>query len=190
MSSRHPDRLILALAATLLLATPASAQEDIEPRVVGESGTMTIGVSGFIDRFSSSESTFPTHATLHVDVSRFVTGRFAVRGGLIGSTAFGGDEDAGTGPGAAAIDAVAGIFYYFTPQSMASFYTGAEYRAPLTRRAAKEPGSALAIAGLQAAVSSRAAVFVQGGYGSRLTHGDEGELQLRVAGEVGFRIRF
>jgi hypothetical protein len=180
----------MALALCAIAAAPAAAQEDIEPRVVGGRGTMSVGVSGFVDRFASTEETFPTQATVHVDVSRFVTGRFAVRGGLIGSAAFGGDEDAATGPGTPALDALGAVLYYFTPQSLASFYAGAEYRAPLTGRADKEAGSALGLAGVHATISSRASIFIQGGYGARLTRGDEGELQTRITAEVGFRIKF
>jgi len=172
-------------------AAPAVAQEDVEPRTVGARGVMSIGLSGFVDKFASSESTFPTQATLHVDVSRFITGKLAVRAGLIGSALFGVDEDeVTTGPGTAAIHALGSVLYYFTPQSLLSFYTGAEYRAQLTRRAEKDAGSTLGLAGIQATVSSRAAVFVQGGYGARLTRGDEGELQTRFTGEIGFRIKF
>ena len=158
--------------------------------MVGTGGLTTVGLSGFVDKFSSSEDTFPFRATFHVDVSRFLTTNLALRGGIIGSGAFGGDEDQPVGPEAASIDATAGALWYFTPQSMASLYGGLEYRVPLTARAEKDPGSALGIGGVQAAVSSRASVFVQGGYGARLTRGDEGELQTRLVGEVGFRIRF
>lgn len=167
------------------------AQEDLEPRVIAEKGTTTIGVSGFLDQFASPESTFPTQVTLHLDVSRFVTSRIAARGGLIGTAVLGGDEDdVATGPGTAALDALGSVLYYFTPQSMASFFAGLEYRAPLTARAERDAGTALGLGGVQAALSSRSAVFVQGGYGVRLTRGDEGEWQRRLTGEIGFRIKF
>lgn len=185
--------VIIALFALFLLSSPAAvfAQEDIEPRTVGASGVNTVGVSGFIDTFSSSESTFPLHASLHADVGRFITGRIAVRGGLIGSTTFRDDSDEiSTGPGAASLHALISGLYYFTPQSMVSLYTGVEYRVQLMRRADKDSGTALGLGGLQATISSRASLFVQGGYGARLTRGDEGELQARLTGEVGIRIKF
>jgi hypothetical protein len=191
MSSRCPDRALLALALTLFTAAAALAQEDIEPRTVGAAGRMTVGISGFADKLASSEDSFPLHATLHVDVSRFVTARFAARVGLVGSATVGGDEDeTSDGPAASSMHALGSVLYYFSPQSMVSVYTGLEYRAQLTHRAGADAGSALGLAGIQAAVSSRAAVFVQGGYGARLTRGDEGELQTRIAGEIGFRLRF
>jgi hypothetical protein len=186
-------RLIIGrvVFVTLLLPCAALAQEDIEPRVVGAAGVNSIGISGFLDTFSSSESTFPVHATVHVDMSRFLTDRIAVRGGLIGSTTFRDDTaEIVTGPGAASLHALVSGLYYFTPQSMLSLYTGVEYRAQLMRRADKDSGTALGLGGLEATLSSRASLFIQGGYGARLTRGDDGELQARLTGEIGVRIKF
>lgn len=189
----------VACAVTVLaIAQPASAQasapslpEDIEPRVIGAKGATAVGFSGFVDKFNSSEETFPLHAVMQIDVTRFVTTRFAARGGLLGATTFGGDEDAQvSGPGAPAVSATAALLYYFTPQGMVSLYAGSEYRAQLTSRAEKDAGSLLGLAGVEAAVSSRAHVFVEGGFGARLTHGDEGERQTRIVGQVGIRIKF
>jgi len=188
----HMHRLFSILViASVVIPVPALAQEDIEPRTVGGRGVNAIGFSGFIDRFASSESSFPTQLTLQADLSRFVTSRIAVRGGLIGSTALGeDDDDVRTGPGAASIHARVAALYYFTPQSIASAYAGLEYRTPLTNRADKEAGTALGMAGVEASLSSRASVFVQGGYGMRLTRGDEGEWQSRIVGDIGLRIKF
>jgi hypothetical protein len=183
--------IIFAIIIGFVLAAPAAAQEDLEPRTVGGRGVTTIGLAGFIDKYASNETTFPTHASLHVDIGRFLTSRFAVRGGLLGATTFGDpDDDVTTGPGAAALHALGSVQFYFTPQAMVSFYTGAEYRAQLTRRADKDAGTLLGLGGLQATVSSRASVFVQAGYGARLSRGDEGEWQTRITGEIGFRFRF
>jgi hypothetical protein len=114
-----------------------------------------------------------------------------VRGGIVGAASFRQDDDESTqGPRAASLHALISGLYYFTPQSMLSLYSGAEYRAQLTRRADKDSGSALAVAGVEATLSSRASVFVEGGYGARLTRGDEGERQTRIAGRVGVRIKF
>jgi hypothetical protein len=182
----------LAVVFFTIASVPAFAQEDLEPRIVASAGQTTVGFSGFIDKFSSSEASFPLHATLHLEVSRFVTNRIALRGGVIGSAVIGGDEgdEVVTGPGATAVDALGSVLYYFTPTSMVSFYAGTEYRMPVSRRAAREAGTALGLAGLQATVSSRAAIFVQGGYGARLTRGDDGEWQRRLAAAIGFRLRF
>ena len=186
-------RLSLVCLVLVLNAAAVHAQtEDVEPRVVGGAGVMTIGFSGFLDKFTSTEQTFPINATAQIDLTRFITGRFAVRGGLIGSASFGGDDgdERPTGPGAPGLHALGGLFMYFTPQSMVSFYTGGEYRAPLTQRAERDAGTLLGKGGIHAAVSSRVGVFVEGGYGVRLTRGDDDERQTRIVGEMGLRIRF
>ena len=189
MSSR--SIVVSALLLLIVTASPAAAQDDIEPRTVGARGRTTVGIAGFVDRFASPEEDFPTQATLHVEVARFLTRHIAVIGGLTGSTSVGrDDEDSTGGPGVSALHARGGALYYFTPDAMISAYAGPEYRAPLTGRGERESGSVLGLGGFQAAISSRASVFVQGGYGARLTRGDEGELQTRLSAEIGFRIRF
>jgi hypothetical protein len=80
--------------------------------------------------------------------------------------------------------------FYFTPEAIMSFYTSTEYWAQLTQRAGADSGSIVAQGGLQAAVSSRASLFVEAGYGARLTRGKEGELMTRIVGQVGLRIKF
>lgn len=168
----------------------ASAQEDIEPRVVGAAGTTSAGISGFIDHFNSSEDAYPWRASLYVDLNRFVTSKIAVRGGLVGTTTFDDEDDDTTGSAAASVHALASALYFFTPQSIASFYSGAEYRAQLSRRADRDAGTVLGVGGVQAMFSSRAGLFVEGGYGIRLTRGDEGETLTRITGQIGLRIRF
>ena len=186
------DSLIVC-ALVLFTASAASAQtEEIEPRVVGAAGAMTLGVSGFVDRLMSSEDTFPLNVTMHVDVTRFLTGHIAVRGGVIGSAAFAEDDadDEPVGPGGAALHGAAAAFFYFTPRSLVSPYGGVEYRAQLTDRPESDAGALLGKGGLEATVSSRVLVFIEGGYGARLTRGEDDELQTRIVAEVGFRIRF
>lgn len=191
---RSVGYLLRAALVSVICAAPAYAQnEDLEPRSVGEAGVSAIGLSGFIDKFSSSEEAFPWHVTAHVDFTRFVTGHIAIRGGLLGSTTFGGDEEedsAVTGPGASALHAHGGAAYYFTPDAMASLYAGGEYRAQLTDRAERDAGTVLGKGGVQAAFSSRVSLFVEGGYGIRLTRGAEDERQTRIVGEMGVRIKF
>jgi hypothetical protein len=187
------SRIGLAWFVTLVSVTAASAQsEDVEPRIVGSAGVTTIGLSGFLDKFASTEESFPLIATAQVDLTRFITGRLAVRGGLIGTASFGGDDsdERPTGPGAPALHALGGLFFYFTPRSMVSFYSGGEYRAPLTPRPERDAGTMLGKGGLEAALSSRVGMFVEGGYGVRLTRGEDDERQTRIVGEIGFRIRF
>jgi hypothetical protein len=73
---------------------------------------------------------------------------------------------------------------------MLSLYAGGEYRAQLTSRADRDAGAVLGVGGLQGAVSSRVSVYVEGGYGVRLTPGDDDERQMRLAGQIGLRIKF
>jgi len=187
-------RCCAGVSLTLALATSAAAQqtEEIEPRAVGGAGVTTIGIAGFIDTLSSSEEAFPLRVTAHVEVTRFVTSRIALRGGLIGSDRFGGDDadDRPTGPGVPSLQATVAGLFYFSPDAMVSAYVGSEYRAQLTSRADRDAGTVLGVGGLQGAVSSRLSVYVEGGFGFRLTRGDEDERQTRLAGQVGLRIRF
>jgi hypothetical protein len=176
--------------AALSIPAGASAQEDIEPRVVGSTGTTTAGVSGFIDRFSSTEDDFPWRVSLYFDLSRFVTSKIAVRGGLVGATTFHDEDDESVGSSTSSLNAFAGALYFFTPQSMVSLYSGAEYRGQLNRRAERDAGTVLGLGGVQAMLSSRAGLFIEGGYGVRLTKGDEGERLTRLTGQIGLRIRF
>lgn len=148
------------------------------------------GISGFVDRFSSNEDDFPWRVSMYVDLSRFITSKLAVRGGLVGATTFHDDDDESVGSSASSVHGFASALYFFTPQSMASLYSGVEYRAQLNRRAERDAGTALAIGGVQAMLSSRAGLFVEGGYGIRLTKGDEGETLTRLTGQIGVRIRF
>jgi hypothetical protein len=182
--------IVFGLALLTVPGIAIAQDEDIEPRTIGATGTTSLGFSGFVDTFSSSEDRFPLLLTVHADLRRFLTNRIAAHGGLIGSGSFRDDSDERSGPGASALHLQLGTDYYFTPASIASLYAGAEYRAQLTRRAEKDAGTLLGVGGVQAAISSRASVFVQGGYGLRLTRGSEGETQTRLTGEIGLRFKF
>lgn len=170
----------------------AVVSEDVEPRNIGTAGTMLFGVAGFVDKFHSSERNLPTNYTAQIDVGRFITDKLLVRGGVAGSGSFGGEDadDLPTGVGVPSLHAFGGVLFYFTPQSMVSLYSGAEYSAQLTQRAAEDAGSIVGRVGVQGAVSSRASVFIEGGYGVGLTKGDEGELVSRFLGQVGIRLKF
>lgn len=187
-------RFCAGVGLTLALVAPAEAQpaEEIEPRSVGGAGVTTIGIAGFIDTLSSSEDSFPLRVTAHVEVTRFLTSRIALRGGLIGSDSFGGDDadDQPTGPGVPSLQATVAGLFYFSADAMVSAYVGSEYRAQLTSRADRDAGAVLGVGGLQGAVSSRLSIYVEGGLGFRLTRGDEDERQTRLGGQVGVRIRF
>ena len=184
--------------ATMFIACAASTgtalaqTEDIEPRTVGGRGATFVGLSGFVDRFSSSDAALPLNYIAQVDVCRFITNKFAVRVGAVGSGSLGGEnpEELKVGSGAPSLHAAGGLLYYFTPRSMISAYVGAEYWAQLTQRAERDTGSVLGTAGLQAAISSRASFFVQGGVGARLARGDDDELVSRIVAQAGLRIKF
>ena len=88
-------RASLYVATALMLSTPITvvaqqgqatpqndqiSSEDLEPRTIGSSGTTLVGIAGYVDKFSSSEDTFPGAYTVHVDVTRFVTDRLKEAG--------------------------------------------------------------------------------------------------------------
>jgi hypothetical protein len=187
--------IALVLLTTAGVAHAQSDQptsEDIEPRVIGTPGTTMVGVAGYVDRRSSSEHAFATNYTAQIDVGRFITRTLVLRGGLSGSGSFGGedaDEVAG-GSGVPALHTFAGLFYYFTPESLLTVYSGGEYWAQLTERADKDAGSIVGTVGLQGVISSRASLFIEGGYGMGLTKGDEGEVVSRFIGRIGVRLKF
>lgn len=151
-----------------------------------------IGLAGYVDRFSSSERELATHYTAQIDVGGFVAPRIVVRGGLAGTGRFGGEgsDDRPTGAGAPAVHAFGGALFYFTPQSMLSAYVGGEYWNQLTQRDGTDAGSLVGTLGLQGAMSSRASVFIEGGYGFGLTKGDDGETLSRFVGRLGIRLKF
>jgi hypothetical protein len=192
----------VALAAWLLTSAPSiSAQgsagpqpptsEEVEPRTIGGEGTTMIGFSGYVDRFFSSERGMSTNYTTQIDIGRFVTSTLLVRGGIAGSGSVGGeDADTAAGIGVPALHLAAGLFHYFTPRSMLSLFAGGEYSMALTRREATERGSLMGLLGIQGAVSARASVFVEGGYGIALMRGADDERLSRATGRIGIRLKF
>lgn len=194
MSLRLVTLFVVFSAGVACAQTPAEAtrptSEETEPRVIGATGTLMMGAAGYLDRFSSSEDRFPINYAVHVDVGRFLTPRIVLRGGIVGSASVGGEDDLPVGPGVPALHALVGGLYYFTPQSMASLYVGAEYWAQLTQRATRDAGVVFGTFGVQGLVSSRASVFIEGGYGVGLTRGDEDELRSRIVGRAGVRLKF
>jgi hypothetical protein len=206
-------RNLLILAFALGAAVPAGAQvpasadgqasavtpaedptvtpsEDIEPRIIGAPGTTSLGFSGYADTVRSADEVRPFNLSLHVDVTRFLTAKIAVRGGVAGSATFGGDpDDLPEGVGMPALHAFGAGLYYFTPRSMASFYAGAGYWAQITARDGPDNGFVIGLGGLEAAVSSRALVFVEGGYGFGLSRTTDGSTRQRLVGRVGVRLK-
>src|SRR5688572_296209 len=149
--------IVLACTATAHAQSVPTTSEDIEPRVIGTTGTMLVGLSGYLDEFFSSERRLPLNYSAQVDVGRFLTKAFVVRGGLRGSGSVGGDasEDLAAGSGAPALHAFAGLLHYLTAQSLVSVYAGAEYWAQLTQRRSPDAGSVVGTLGVQGALSSR-----------------------------------
>ena len=174
------------------VAAQTYESEEIEPRIIGQRGTTMIGISGFVDRAYSTESLMPLNVTAQIDGLRFVTNRIAIHAALAGSGSFGGDaaDSREKGAGAPSLHVIAGGLFFLKPRSLLSPYAGAEYWAQVTHRSGKDAGAAVGKFGLQAAISSRAGLFAEGGYGVGLTRGEAGELLTRIVGQVGVRIRF
>jgi hypothetical protein len=113
-----------------------------------------------------------------------------VRGGVVGSGAFGGDPEAlPTGVGVPSLQAFASANYYFTPRALASVYAGAGYWAQITARDGDDRGSILGLGGLEGALSSRATLFLEGGYGFGLTRTDDGATRQRFVARLGVRVK-
>jgi hypothetical protein len=180
---------VWAIAAAAHSTSPA-ADDEVEPRVIGQQGTMMVGFAGYVDRLYSSERIAPTNLTIQVDAGRFITRRIVVRGGLAGSGTFGG-ADANkleSGTGVPALHVFAGPSFYFTPQALWSLYAGGEYWMQLTQPASPDRGAAIGILGLEGAMSSRVNLFAQGGYGIGFT--GTSERTNRMIGRVGLRVKF
>ncbi len=171
---------------------PSASSEEIEPRVVATRGTTMIGISGSLDHFQSREQRFPLNFNAYVDVTRFVTSHVAVVGGVTGSGSLGGDdsEERPRGLGAPALHVFGGALYYFTPQSIMTLYAGPSYWNQLSERSASDTGAVVGLLGAQAAMSSRAMVFLEGGYGAELSRGSREEIRTRLLGRIGIRVRF
>lgn len=169
---------------------PVTPNEDVEPRVVGGPGTTAIGLGGYADRITSEDDNLPLNLTLQVDVSHFLTKHIAAKAGVVGSGALGGDPDSlPSGAGVPALHGFAAATWYFTPQSMASVYAGAGYWAQLTARDGPDRGSIVGLGGVEAALSSRANVFVEGGWGIGLTRTDDGATRQRFVARLGVRVK-
>ena len=183
---------VLTATAVTSAQTTAQSSEELEPRIIGTAGTMLTGFSGYIDRFFSSERGLPFNYSMQIDVGRFVTRTVVVRGGMRGSGSVGGDDadELLTGQGVPALHAFAGLIHYFTPQSMASFYAGADYWAQISQRDAADAGTIIGVAGVQGALSSRVSVFLEGGYGSALQKNDDDVRVTRFVGQIGVRLKF
>ena len=184
--------LTLAFPTIAAAQTAQQAPEELEPRAIGSRGTTLVGASGYIDRFSSSERDLPFNYSLQMDVGRFLTNAFVVRGGFRGSGSVGGEdaEDLARGSGVPALHAFGGMLYYLSPESLISVYTGAEYWAQLTQRRGPDSGLVVGTIGVQGALSSRASVFIEGGYGVGLRQNEDEVRVRRIVGQVGVRLKF
>jgi hypothetical protein len=179
-----------AAAVTPREDPPMTPNEDVEPRIIGRPGTTAIGLGGYADRITSEDDNLPLNLTLQVDVSHFLTRHIAAKAGVIGSGALGGDPDAlPSGAGVPALHAFAAATWYFTPQSMASVYAGAGYWAQLTARDGADRGSIVGLGGVEAALSSRVNVFMEGGWGFGLTRTDDGATRQRFVARLGVRVK-
>lgn len=184
--------MMLACADWVQAQSSTPRNEDVEPRVIGSKGTTLVGISGNFDESFSSAQRLPINYSVQVDVGRFVSDAFVLRGGVRGTGSVGGDdsENLPTGSGAAALHGFAGLLYYLTPRSLISLYTGAEYWAQVTQRDSRDAGSIVGTFGVQGALSSRASIFVETGYGVGLRKNTDDIRVTRIVGQVGVRLRF
>lgn len=168
-----------------------ATREELEPLTVGRAGTTLIGIAGYVDRFFSSEETSPTIYTAHLDVSRFLTDRLVVRGGVAGIGRIGDEDgDGDVGPGAPALHGIVGGLFYFSPQKVVSLYSGVDYWVQLTQRSGSDAGVLVGTLGAQGALSSRTSLYLEGGYGVSLSKGDDDETLTRYVGRIGVRLKF
>ncbi len=115
--------------------------EDVEPRVIGRPGTTAIGLGGYADRITSEDDNLPLQPDAAGRRQPLPDEAHRGPGGVVGSGALGGDPDAlPTGVGVPSLHAFAAATWYFTPQSMASFYAGAGYWAQITARDGADSG--------------------------------------------------
>jgi hypothetical protein len=121
-----------AAMVTMLIAfagagTAFAQAEDIEPRTVGSRGATFVGLSGFVDRFSSSDEALPSTTSRLMSVVHHER-KFAIRIGAIGSGSLGGEHEDDLLTGSSTVAARGRrSSHYFTPRSMISMYVGAEY---------------------------------------------------------------
>lgn len=193
MTNRHWLVLVLLVAAggSQRVAAQDRTREDLEPRIIGAAGTTAVGFSGYVDKFFSPDTGLPTNYTIQVDVNHFLTNKWVVRGGLAGSGSYGGDDsdELSTGPGAAAVHALGGASFYFTPRSIWSMYAGVGVAVQITQRSGSGMSSLIGSLGLQGAVSSRASLFIEGGFGRGLNKDDDDNRLSRFVGSIGIRLK-
>jgi hypothetical protein len=73
---------------------------------------------------------------------------------------------------------------------MASVYAGPAYWAQITGRDGPDAGFLVGLGGVEAALSSRATVFMEGGYGFGLTKTEDDATRQRFVARVGVRVKF
>jgi hypothetical protein len=184
--------MMLVCAGRTQAQSSTPANEDVEPRLIGVKGTTQVGVSGYVDEFFSAERRLPINYSLQIDAGRFMSDAFVLRGGVRGSGSAGGDdaETLPTGSGAAALHGFAGLLYYLKPRSLISMYAGAEYWAQLTQRDSPDAGSIVGTFGVQGALSSRASLFVESGFGVGMRRNSDDVRVTRILGQIGVRLKF
>jgi hypothetical protein len=182
--------LVMVFGRIAAAQTDKPPSEDVEPRTIADRGTTMVGGALYLDQVYSSERLLPLNFTILGDVTRFVTPRIALRGGVAGGSSRGGDDidDAPSGLGAPALHGHGAALFYFSPASIWSLYAGAGFSSQLTRREDTDPsGTVQGIVGLQGAISSRVHVFVEGSYGTGLSRSDE--QTTRITTYAGLRLR-
>jgi hypothetical protein len=171
-------------AALLALAVPALAQTDGGARTVGRKGAVQLGVSFTTITQVSQTGLSATNMSGVIDAGRFVTEKFLMRFGMMGSGTIGGEQTGSTN-----FMGLAGALFYITPEKPSSFYLGGDITVPLQvqQEGAGFSGFANGRLGVQSAISNNASFFVEGGYGGALrSFAQQGSLMSNI----GIRVLF
>jgi len=185
---------LLAAAFVLTLGGTAFAQSDEGAKTVGRKGATQLGFN-FSTNTSIQDTGFgSTSAQTSLfggfDVGRFTTDKFLVRLGLNGFGQLGGGQETAfgsVGGSSVSFDLLGGGLYYLTPQKAQSLYIGGDLSVPLSSNGTGSP-YANGRLGVQAAIRSNAAIFLEAGYGALLSSaaGSTGSLQSNLGVRVLF----
>jgi hypothetical protein len=168
----------------------AFAQSAEGPRTVGHKGAKQIGINfstttSLISGAGGSTASL-TNMFGGIDVGRFVSDKLVTRFGISGSGQVGG-QDAGS---SVSFNMLGGALIYMTPQKPQSLYIGGDVSIPLSSNGAGDPYVNGRL-GVQAAIRSNAAIFVEGGYGTQISRTEGGGgMTGSLQSNIGVRVLF
>jgi hypothetical protein len=185
---------VLTAVAVLTLGGTAFAQSDEAAKTVGHKGATQLGfnfsTNTSIQETGFGSTTAQTSLFGGFDVGRFATDKFLVRFGFnaFGQLGGGSETEFGSfGGSSVSFGLLGGGLYYLTPQKAQSLYLGGDMSVPLSSSGAGSP-YANGRLGVQAAIRSNAAIFLEAGYGALLSSaaGSTGSLQSNLGVRVLF----